>query len=212
MAIRGINTQVEVQASLSTPAKTISAISKAPVGVVTSTAHGFSNGDVVVLTVNGMIQLNNVACRVASVATDTFQLEGIDTTAFGTFTSGTCVEVLTWDTFDSITNISLPNAAPAELDQTTVHDSALQTTFGLPGAPTGTMSGFFDPTDVAVTNLRNATLNSQNRVFRITFEDGKKAVFNSTPAAGQGFDLAVNALGTAQYSLTVRGFVNFYAS
>lgn len=211
MAIRGINTQVEVQASLDT-AKTITAVTKANPGVATSTAHGFSNGDVVVISCAGMIQLNGVAARVANVTANTFELEGIDTTNFGTFTSGSCQEVLTWNTFDSITNVSLPNAAPAELDQTTIHDSALQTTFGLPGAPTGTMSGFFDPLDTAVANLRTATLNSQNRAFRMTFENGIKAVFNSTPAAGQGFDLGVNALGTAQYSLTVRGFVNYYAT
>lgn len=211
MAIRGINTQVEVQATLDTP-KTITGITKASVAVATSTAHGYANGDVVLLSVVGMVQLNGVACRVANVTANTLELEGIDSTNFNTFTSGTATEIATWNTFDSLTNISLPNASPAELDQTTIHDNQLQNTFGLPGAPTGTMSGQFDPLDTAVANLRTATLNSANRVFRITFENGVKAIFNATPAAGQGFDLPVNAIATAQYSLTVRGFVNFYAS
>ena len=209
--VRGINTTVEVQASLDT-AKTISAITKASPAQVTSAAHGYANGDVIVLTVQGMVQLNGVAARVANVAANTFDLEGVDSSAFGTFTSGSCQKVATWNTFDSLTAVSLPNAAPAELDQTTIHDSSLQTTYGLPGAPTGTMSGQFNPLSTAVANLRAATLNGQNRAFRMTFETGLKAVFNSTPAAGQGFDLSVNAIGTATYNLTVRGFVNFYAS
>lgn len=211
MAIRGINTRVEIQASLDS-AKTITGISKASPGVVSSTGHGYSNGDVVVLAVEGMVELNGVAARVAGVTANTFELEGIDTSSFGTFTTGTAKEVLTWDTFASLQSIELPNQEAAKIDVTTLHDTQRQETLGLPGAVSGTMSGLFSPTEAAVTNMRNATRASSPRAFRITFETGQKAVFNADVSAGQGFSIQQNAAATASYSLTIKRFVNFYAS
>jgi len=74
--------------------KTITAITKANPGVVTSTAHGFSNGDTVVITgVVGMTQVNGKRFKVASVTANTFALQDIDgvnvnTTSYTTYTSG----------------------------------------------------------------------------------------------------------------------------
>lgn len=211
MAIRGINTVVEVQSTLAA-AKTITAITKASPGVVSSTAHGYSNGDVVVLAIEGMSQLNGVACRVSAVAADAFTLEGIDTTTFSTFTSGTAQKVTAFDTFSSLQSISLPNQESAKLDITTIHDNAAQETLGLAGAVSGTMTGLFSPTETAVTNIRNATRATSPRAFRITFETGAKAIFNSDVSAGQGFDLQQNSVATASYGLAIKKFISFYAS
>jgi hypothetical protein len=74
--------------------KTITAITKANPGVVTATAHGFSNGDTVVISgVVGMTQVNGKRFKVASVATNTFALQDIDgnnvnTTSYTTYVSG----------------------------------------------------------------------------------------------------------------------------
>jgi hypothetical protein len=74
--------------------KTITGITQANPGVVTATAHGYSNGDTVVITgVVGMTQVNNKRFKVASVATDTFALQDIDgnnvnTTSYTAYTSG----------------------------------------------------------------------------------------------------------------------------
>jgi hypothetical protein len=74
--------------------KTITGITQANPGVVTSTAHGYSNGDTVVITgVVGMTQVNNKRFKVASVAANTFQLQDIDgnnvnTTSYTAYTSG----------------------------------------------------------------------------------------------------------------------------
>jgi hypothetical protein len=74
--------------------KTITGITQANPGVVTSAAHGYSNGDTVVITgVVGMTQVNNKIFKVASVATNTFQLQDIDgnnvnTTSYTAYTSG----------------------------------------------------------------------------------------------------------------------------
>ena len=74
--------------------KTITGITQANPGVVTSTAHGFSNGDTVVISgVVGMTQVNGKRFKVASVAANTFALQDIDgvnvnTTSYTAYSSG----------------------------------------------------------------------------------------------------------------------------
>ena len=74
--------------------KTITGITKANPGVVTSSSHGYSNGDTVVITgVVGMTEVNNKRFKVANVATNTFELQNIDgvnvnTSSHTTYTSG----------------------------------------------------------------------------------------------------------------------------
>lgn len=70
-------------------AKNITGLTKANPGVVTSNAHGFSNGDSVYITgVGGMTQVNGRFFTVANVTTNTFELSGVDTSAYTTYTSG----------------------------------------------------------------------------------------------------------------------------
>ena len=79
---------------LDATAKTITGVTQADPGVITSTAHGLSNGDeVFVDAIVGMIQLNGRNYRVANVTTDTFTLvdlfgNAIDTTGFTAYASG----------------------------------------------------------------------------------------------------------------------------
>ena len=79
---------------LNSSAKTITAITKANPGVLTSNSHGFSNGDEVFIdNVGGMTELNGRNYRIANSSTNTFTLTdlfgaAINTTNFTTFTSG----------------------------------------------------------------------------------------------------------------------------
>jgi len=79
---------------LNATAKTITAITKASPGVLTSNSHGFSNGDeIYIISVGGMIELNGRNYRVADSTTNTFTLTdlfgvAINTTSFTTYTSG----------------------------------------------------------------------------------------------------------------------------
>ena len=70
-------------------AKVISAATAANPVVVTSVAHGYSNGDEVLITgVVGMTQLNGKVFIVNGVTANTFQLLGIDGTAYTAYVSG----------------------------------------------------------------------------------------------------------------------------
>jgi hypothetical protein len=84
---------------LTNTAQSITSISKANPGVVGKVAHGYSNGDRLYLSsMVGMTQLANREVVVAGAAADTFNLtdsdgNNIDTTGYGTFTSGNMAEI-----------------------------------------------------------------------------------------------------------------------
>lgn len=91
-----------------TTAKNISGITKANPGVVTAVAHGLSNGDSLYMSdVLGMTQVNNLFFTAAGVTANTFQLSGVNTTGYSTYTSGGHVIIVA----NKITNITA--ASPA---------------------------------------------------------------------------------------------------
>lgn len=211
-AIIGTNLRVEVQQTLDS-AKTVSGLTKANPGVATSTSHGFSNGDVVVFTVTaGMVELDGQAVRVANVTTNTFELEGLDTSAYSTWTAGTCKEITAFQTMSSAQNITLPNPAPAKIETTTLIDKTKQYQYGLPEAPDGTISGLFVPDGAAEALIRAATKANTPLVFRLTYSDSRKSIFNANVSGGTGFDLQPNAAATATVSFTPVKDVMHYAT
>ncbi len=70
--------------------KVISGATKADPCVITATGHGFSNGDKIsIRNVVGMFQLNTeTAYTIANKSTNTFELDGVDSSAFGNYASG----------------------------------------------------------------------------------------------------------------------------
>jgi hypothetical protein len=69
--------------------KTITSITKANPAVVTSTAHGFLDGQTVILKdIEGMTEVDGLIFTVANKTANTFELSGIDSTNYSTFTSG----------------------------------------------------------------------------------------------------------------------------
>lgn len=90
-------------------AKTITSVTNAAEAVVSSTAHGFSAGDIVVVY-SGWGRLNFRAFRVKSPTADAFTLEGADTTNVELFTPGSGVgtvrKVTTWVDLDRTMNHS----------------------------------------------------------------------------------------------------------
>ena len=75
-------------------AKSLTSITQANPGVATSTAHGFSTGDIVFIEdVEGMVQLNSRYLRVGATTTNTFEVleidgTNLDTSSYTAYTSG----------------------------------------------------------------------------------------------------------------------------
>ena len=74
-------------------AKNITGITQASPAVVTSSSHGYSNGDHVwINSVSGMTELNGRRFTVAGVTTNTFQLSGIDSSSYTAYSSSGTAE------------------------------------------------------------------------------------------------------------------------
>lgn len=167
------NVDIDVQNALAS-ATTISAITKAAPPVVTSTAHGYSDGDYLVLAINGMRELNNRVARVDNKTTDDYELEGLNSTNFGTFTSGTAQKITFGASLSTITAVQASGGDPEFDDQTTVHDDVriqaptVNSPFQL------SMESIWDPADAGLLELKLASDTKTTRAVRITFSDGAK--------------------------------------
>ena len=97
-------------ASAFAASKTTTAVTNASEAVVTSAGHGYSNGDIVEMT-SGWGRLNRRDFRIKSVATDTFVLEGADTSSTTFYPAGTGVgSVRKISTFTQITSVMNPQS------------------------------------------------------------------------------------------------------
>lgn len=87
--------------------KTITAVTQANPAVVTSASHNFTNGDrVFIASVVGMTELNNREFTVANATTNTFELSGINSSAFTAYSSGgTAGKIVEVTTTYSVTDI-----------------------------------------------------------------------------------------------------------
>jgi len=69
--------------------KTITGITQANPAVVTISSHGYFDGDVVsIVGVTGMTEVNDLQFTIANATTNTFELSGIDSTAYTAYASG----------------------------------------------------------------------------------------------------------------------------
>lgn len=165
--------------SASAAAITINTISKASPGVVGYTGVDPANGDFVFIRCEGMNQMDARMVRVANVngAGNTFELEGIDTTLFDTFTSGT-YQIVTFGT--SLNTAIGLNASGGDFDfipTTTIHDDVKTQVPGLANAATYNFDTFWDPSEASFVALKNASDSQAQLALRIVFANGKRALF-----------------------------------
>jgi hypothetical protein len=206
------NVAVAMQSALAA-ADTISAITKANPGVATATAHGFSNGDYVYLTINGMHQLNERVVRVANVAANTFELEGVDTTLFDTFTSGTTEAITFGTSITTATTVSNDGGGFDFIDTTTIHVNARTQTPGLSNAITYSMDHIWDPADAGQIAMKSASDAQARRAFKFTFGTGGKIMvfagyvgFNGAPGGSAQDKITTPSV------VTSNGKPTYYAS
>jgi len=80
-------TTIHLGTTFGTPVA-VTSISNAATAVATAAAHGFANGDIIVLK-TGWQRANERVFRVAAAASGTFELEGLDTSDTSAFPVGT---------------------------------------------------------------------------------------------------------------------------
>lgn len=170
--------QVAIQSALAA-ADTISAITKANPGVVTATAHGLNNGDYVKLTVQGMFQLDARVFRVANKTTDTFELEGENTTNYDTFSSGSAEAITFGTTMTTAVGLQASGGDFDFIDVTTIHDNVKKQVPGAAAAAVYNFDNLWDPADTALAALKQASDNQAQRCIKFRFAGGQIVTFTS---------------------------------
>jgi hypothetical protein len=207
------NVAVAMQSALGA-AITLTAITKAAAGVVTtSAAHGLSNGDYVVLSVQGMRQVDDRVFRVSSASGSTFTLEGEDTTAFDTFTSGTAQKITFGTSITTATSLSSSGGEFDFLDTTTIHQAARSQMPGLPSAASFGFDNIWDVSDAGLKAMKSASDAQAKRSFMFTFGTGGQImVFNGYVGASLLPGGAAQQLVTTKTTITMNGTPTYYAS
>jgi hypothetical protein len=126
------------------PSHTITGITKANPAVVTSTSHGLSDGDVVKLDVAGMTELDDGVYVANVLNANTFELLGVDSTAYGTFTSGT-FDKGAFSNFCELTGYNRQGGTSPEIDATSLCSDAAEFEIGLPDFGTTQLDFKFAP-------------------------------------------------------------------
>lgn len=173
---------VAMQSALG-PDKTITAVANGATATVTAT-HDFNVGDYIVFDVQGMTELNDKVFRVDSVSTTvSFVIEdtsgsSVDTTNWGTFTSGTCNKITFGTSIGTLTTFSSSGGEAASIDTTTIHDEEASEIPGTRSALSYSFESIWDPTDAGLIALKAASDANTKRAFKFTFSTGVIAVFN----------------------------------
>jgi hypothetical protein len=207
-------------------AKTITGITQANPAVVTSNAHGFSNGDkVFVAGVVGMVQVNGRYFTVAGATANTFQLSGVDSSGYTAYSSGgTVARVFTLTTpyaaadlptlkymqsADTMT-LTHPGYAPRDLTRS-AHDSWSLSTITFAATQAA-------PTALTATpSTLTGSTNWNYRVTAINAENGEESLASDTatvdfkqehewnPASGDYIDIEwTDAAGADSYNVYKR--------
>lgn len=199
------NVKLELQSTLGSASNAATVLTQANPGVVTINSHGFTNGDYLICTsIDGMVELDGQMCRVAGVTTNTFELEGIDTTSYTAMvaSSTTFRKITAFTTLSNSTNLTMPDGQPAKLDATRLISKRKEYLYGLPDAPDGSITTVYDPQITAVTKIKAATKANTAIGFRITWSNGYKTIFNAFVSGGSGFEASQNSIVTANIAFT----------
>lgn len=200
MALIGRNTRVEVRSAID-EAVTITGISKATTAVVTSTGHGLANGDIVVLSAQGMTDVDGQIAKVANVTANTFELTDIDSTEFGDFASGSFAKVDTWITLGTARSLTAGSTTPAKIDATTLLDSEKQYLFGQSEAPEISVQGLSDPLASAAKVVEKHARGNVALEFRVTMSDKSTRLFRGY-ASLPTESIPLGELVTSDFSVT----------
>lgn len=190
-------------------AKPVSAVTNASPAVATSTAHGLSNG-ALVLVASGWSRLNARVLRLASVATNAASFDGFDSSSTSVFTPGGGIGTMTEIT--ALTQITqIMGFETTGGDQQFVNYSFLEQDFEtqlptITSAQSIKISIADDPSLAGYIALKAAGEARATRALKLLLKDGSFVLyngvvsFNETPTVTKGAIMTVSAT----FSLTGR--------
>jgi len=212
-ARKWINVSVAMQSAIVAPAA-ITGISKASEGVVTAT-NTLVAGEFVLLTVQGMSELDGRMFRVKTPTGSNFVLEGEDTTAFGTFsaTGSTFSKVTLGTSILTATTVSSTGGDFDFLDTTTIHQNVKTQIPGLPSPAVFTMDHIWDVSDPGLKAMKLASDSQAQRCFMFTYgAGGQIMLFNGYVGASLLPGGTAQQLVTTKTAITMFGRPTYYSA
>lgn len=187
---------------------TITALSNANPAVATATAHGLADGDYIVVT-SGWSRLNGKVVRVASATTNTFALEGINSTSTTIYPvgagTGSAQEVTAFVQVPQILT-SATNGGEQQFLEYQFLESDAQTRIPTFKSAAGlTLSIGDDPTLPGYAVLSDANDDRATRAVRVDLSNGGKILYNAYISLNRTPSLTVNELMASEVTLS---FVN----
>lgn len=206
------NVQIAMESALAT-AINITAISKGATCTVTA-ANTFVIGDYVkIQNVGGMTELNGRVFRVSAPTGTNFVLEGVDSSSFGTYTSGGTAAKITYGTsLGTARGLSSSGGDYNFIDTTTVHDKVASQIPGMASPSTYTFENIWDVSDAALIAMKAASDTKAQKAFKFTFADGQIMVFNGYVGASLLPGGNAQDLVTTSVVITMFGTPTYYAS
>lgn len=196
-------------------AKTITTISNANPGVVGSTAHGFDDGDYLEIT-SGWSKLTDRIVRVDNKTTDTYELEGINTTSTSLFPAaggaGTARDITGWTQLAQITNSTSEGGEQQFLTYQFLESDSEKRIPTTKSAAGITFTVADDPALPGYILAKAANDDRLARAILVTLSNGQKLLYNAYVSLSVIPSLTVNELMTVEVTLSLLGEPVRYAS
>lgn len=176
-AISAQGTTFSISGSSGT-AKNITGLALGFPTIVTSAAHGFSNGDVVdFASIGGNTTLNGQTAVVTNVTTNTFAVD-IDTTGGAAYTSGGTATPTTWTQIANVVSFKGFDGQATEIDKTDLSSVAKEFMLGLQDFGHFTFDVNKDFTDAGQVACDAAKAAGTLKSFKLLAPNGKTATFS----------------------------------
>lgn len=175
------NQSVTMQSAIGA-AQTVTAVSKASNGQVTTSGTLPSNNAIVLLEVTGMTQVHRRLFKVSGATGSTFNI-GVDTTQFSTFVSGSFKVLTMANAFSGVRDINASGGEGVFEDTTTVHDVSDTQEIVSSSPEQYSFTNDWVPTDAALKECNLAFITRTPRGFLFTDPDGSQYMFFASVAA-----------------------------
>ena len=190
-------------------AKTVSGITNANPAVCTSTAHGFVDGDEVLL-VSGWEDATDTVYKVDQLTADTFSLLGLDTSDTNWFAPGggansTAYKVSTWIEIPQVLSISTSGGDPRF---TNIHPLAKRNAINVPtgfNASSITLTLGHDPSNANYQTMLNISRRLAKVAFKMVLSGGASSYGYGYMAVSEVPSLNVNQANQVTAALTMLG-------
>lgn len=196
-------------------AKPVSAISNANPGVVSATAHGFTDGDYIELT-SGWSKLTDRVIRVDDSVTDAFDIEGIDTTSTSTYPpgggAGSAREITSFTQLAQITNSTSEGGEQNFLTYQFLESDSEKRIPTTKSAAGITFTVADDPSLPGYIIAKQANDDRLPRAILVTLSNGGKLLYNAYVSLSVIPSLTVNELMTVEVTLSLLGDPVRYAA